>query len=412
MIDNLGHPLVKTSGEHAQLTTEQKKYFHDRCVNACQHSPSSWSCVAGCDVSMLTCFASSQDTDACQAKVLKQYEQKTEGKGAAKKEAKEEVEKENAEVKADEEFNNEAVDRPKSCANPGDGQTRVWYACVGKEFDQPSSDEAALGVETASMMCCTEEVNFECLCCMDFAQPLEFKRCGVASLKGAQKPKGSPGAMEVDGGLSDKEDAVLICTEERAVGRMPEKHGPAVLPMDCINREFTMAELRGNSSVPPGQAIFDERIQFLLQQGLPDSAIPTCKETVGGTCPSGTPKAGEQPNSADKDLIASLRKESLLSSAASVQQKKLEAGVGAGADGGEVKQNAKTGIQSDPEILIRSHALFQKRASLTKEDMQNILASDSGLDSTFSRRGGGGFLSTAGSFTLSSGGGNTSGGQF
>jgi len=406
----------EASSLHAQLTTEQKRYFHGRCVNACRHSPAWWSCVADCDVAMLTCFVTARDIDTCQAKVLKQEEQKNKEQGATK-----EVEKKTSAEETDKEFEKKAMDRPKSCANPGDGQTRVWYACVGKEFEQPTSDELALGVEVASTMCCTEEVSFECLCCMDFAQPLEFKRCGVASLNGAQKPKGSPGAMEVDGGVTDKEDAVIICTEERAVGRVATQHGAKVLPMDCINREFSMAELRGNSSVPPGQAIFDERIDFLLQQGLPASAIPTCSETVGGICPSGTPKAGDQPNSADKDLISSLRKESLLSSAISMQQKTLQA------DGGEARQDAESGIQSDPEILIRSHALFKKKAGLTQEEALNIPADSSESAGSFqmdfafsdgksflksSRRGGGGFLSTAGSFTLSSGDSSNVGSAF
>ena len=72
------------------------------------------------------------------------------------------------------------------CANAGDPNKRVWFACTGAALDEASGEERAMGAEVASNMKCTEEVSFECLCCTDFTKPLPFTRVGVINLKGAE----------------------------------------------------------------------------------------------------------------------------------------------------------------------------------------------------------------------------------
>lgn len=196
------------------------------------------------------------------------------------------------------------------CDNAGDPNKRVWFACTGAKFDEASGEERAMGVDVASEMKCTEEVSFECLCCIDFTKPLPFTRVSVISLKAAQIAKGQPGAMVDDEDGADAKDRVLICTHEKAVGRLVKSKGPVSLPTECIAREFSSAELYGTEvdsktkqSLLPGQVIFDERIQFLIRQGIPASGIPKCNEAMDGTCPTGTPKAGQEPNSAGDRML-------------------------------------------------------------------------------------------------------------
>ena len=114
---------------------------------------------------------------------------------------------------------------------------------------------------------------------------------------------------------ADAKDRVLICTHENAVGKLVKSKGPVSLPTECIERQFSLAELYGTEgdsktklSLLPGQVIFDERIQFLIRQGIPASGIPKCNEAVDGTCPTGTPKAGQEPNSAGDQMLKVLDK--------------------------------------------------------------------------------------------------------
>merc|ERR1719421_2509648 len=50
----------------------------------------------------------------------------------------------------------------------------------------------------------------------------------------------------------------------------------------------------GGAGVLPGQAVLDERIAYLMEQQLPASAIPVCREAVAA-CPSGAPPASAGP---------------------------------------------------------------------------------------------------------------------
>lgn len=199
------------------------------------------------------------------------------------------------------------------------GPKRVWYACMGKEFQAPTDDELAAGIVVGNQICCTQEVSFDCLCCMDFSAPLQYNRCGIMDLNAANQPAGSPLSMEDDAAvpyhpqmgqsMQAPGKVVTICTKDQAVGAIAgsESAGPVSLPVECIPRSFTPAELKGLSPDPmgqpltPGQIVLDERIKFLDQQGMPKEDIPTCVKhyaTMGGVCPALTPKAGLPPNSA------------------------------------------------------------------------------------------------------------------
>jgi hypothetical protein len=210
-----------------------------------------------------------------------------------------------------------------TCADPGDGSKRVWFICKGQKPPPPTDAEQMFGVKVATEMCCTEEASIDCLCCTDFAKPLDFKDCGTMQLDAAQKPPGSPGAMEQaaqDNSIVIEDSSiVVVCTMDRAMGRlkpdvslMQTKSTKIALPVQCIDRQFTPEELSGSGGKQPGQILFDERILFLSQQGLPNQAIPTCKDTVSGTCPIGTPKAGQEPNSAGEEALSKLNKTSFL----------------------------------------------------------------------------------------------------
>merc|ERR1719378_1801185 len=90
------------------------------------------------------------------------------------------------------------------------------------------------------------------------------------------------------------------------------------LPVQCIPREFTPGEIMGTQPdlktgqvLAPGQVILDERIDFLIQQGIPAPDIPTCVNTFQtaapggqGVCPAGSPRPGMPPNSAGQDALS------------------------------------------------------------------------------------------------------------
>lgn len=204
------------------------------------------------------------------------------------------------------------------CLHPGNGATRMWSICSGNRFTIPTQAEAAREVTVGSEMSCTQEVNLDCLCCMDFAKPLTYNRVGIMALSAAQKT-GSPGGMVSNmPSMSQSNDIVLVCSSERAIGYMAdqaEKGSSVSLPVQCIRHEFTPAELQGTealdatSAVPqPGEIVFDERIMFLSNHGgIPKADIPTCKTTVSGTCPTGTPKAQQKPNSAGQETLLKLQ---------------------------------------------------------------------------------------------------------
>merc|ERR1719389_1008940 len=76
---------------HVQLTAEQQKTMHWGCVNACKPSPVESKCVTACEAASYKCIDETgpnekpEDTEKCQADVLKLYE---ETKGVEKKEEK------------------------------------------------------------------------------------------------------------------------------------------------------------------------------------------------------------------------------------------------------------------------------------------------------------------------------------
>jgi len=199
-----------------------------------------------------------------------------------------------------------------TCNKLGDPNARVWFFCHGKPPALPTMNESAheqlLGTKLAFEMDCTEEIDFACLCCTDFSRPLEYKRHGVnINLDAVQRPLGALGAMTFDDPTDP--DAVIICTEDRAAELQTAQMttGAFTIPATCISRVFTIAELAGSGPLSAGQVVFDERVAFLIQQGIPGNRVPTCVQTVPGTCPEGTPKSGSMPNSADQNLIASLQ---------------------------------------------------------------------------------------------------------
>lgn len=210
---------------------------------------------------------------------------------------------------------------PGTC--PGAGLSRVWYMCVGPEFDTATAAEYASGIEVGNQMCCTPEYDFECLCCLDFKM-LPFTRCGDMTLDAANEPPGSPIALTDDAAMpmipaapaAPPPQIVTVCTKDAPVGAIADGQqtdgAPVTLPVNCIAREFTVAEISGGMNdaqtgmpLAPGQTVLDERINFLVAQGIPATDIPTCKAEIP-SCPVGTPKAGQPPNSAGQDALNSI----------------------------------------------------------------------------------------------------------
>jgi len=195
---------------------------------------------------------------------------------------------------------------------------RHWYICSGSEFEEPTDEEKAIGIETANHMCCTRELTFTDLCCMDFDQihmyqtpnsgaPYDDAFCVDLALDAAQLPAGAPGAM-----IDDLVDAhaqgqiQTICTSEVPAVEILEGEGggDAQIPNQaCSLEEFSDEDMAAGA----GATMLDFRIMYLEKQGLPGSAIPVCwqhmKKIGMATCPNGNP-----PNSASDVVLERIGK--------------------------------------------------------------------------------------------------------
>jgi len=281
---------------------------------------------------------------------------------------------------------------PAAQTCPGDGSKRVWYACTGQEFRAPTAAETTSGVTVANQVCCTAEFDFECLCCLDFSVPLQrcapgqegsfcLSRCGAMDLDAANEPPGSPLSMEDDAQVPIPHHAgygaaaqappgqvVVVCSKETAVGALAAQQSgntPVQLPLECIPREFTPGEIQGTQpdletgvGIAPGQAILDERIDFLIQNGIPAADVPTCTKTYeakGGMCPADTPKGrtlDTAPNSAGADAL------SRVGYVATEQE----------------QEAAVPFLQKKDKMVRRSRGrTFPDLADMTKEEVEKIL---------------------------------------
>merc|ERR1719399_1800357 len=247
------------------------------------------------------------------------------------------------------------------------------------QFPTATAAQYASGIEVGNQMCCTPEYDFECLCCLDFKM-LPFTRCGDMTLDAANEPAGSPIALADDAQMpmapvapaAPPPQIVTVCTKDAPVGAIAEGQqgdgAPVTLPVNCIAREFTVAEIAGGQNdvqtgmmLGPGQAVLDERIAFLVAQGIPATDIPTCKAEVP-TCPVGTPKAltgDPTPNSAGQDALNS---------------------IGAGAYVGENPQKQAVQLVEEEQVLEQQKDVkrsrgrtFEDLAKMTTADVEKIL---------------------------------------
>lgn len=170
---------------------------------------------------------------------------------------------------------------------------RVWTICKGKQFRPPTPAEEANEVQSANEICCTPEIEFEHLCCLDYTNIVGYmSRCGVMELAAAQHSDAAGAVLMQDDAKQPAEEIITVCTSESPVGTISEQAGgSAILPTNCVKREFRISEVTGQEpGLAPGQVVLDQRIAYLMEQQVPAGAIPICVETVT-SCPSGIPVA-------------------------------------------------------------------------------------------------------------------------
>jgi len=172
--------------------------------------------------------------------------------------------------------------------------SRVWFVCEGAPFAPRSAEEELNGVRRVNTMRCTAEMTSEELCCAPWATGLSFPRAPAGvNLDAAQVPPSSMLWMKPSGTMSS--DIAIVCTADS--GSSEDQVG-VELPMQCASREFSLAELRGDWHLAPGQAVQDLRIEYLAQQGVPADRIPTCAEIA--ECPGGGAPATPGPEVMDE----------------------------------------------------------------------------------------------------------------
>jgi len=170
---------------------------------------------------------------------------------------------------------------------------RVWTICKGKQFRPPTPAEEANEVQSANDICCTPEIEFEHLCCLDYTNIVGYmSRCGVMELAAAQHSDAAGAVLMQDDAKQPAEEIITVCTSESPVGTISEQAGgSAILPTNCVKREFRISEVTGQEpGLAPGQVVLDQRIAYLMEQQVPAGAIPICVETVT-SCPGGVPVA-------------------------------------------------------------------------------------------------------------------------
>lgn len=149
------------------------------------------------------------------------------------------------------------------------------------------------GVSRVNVMDCTAEMTLEDLCCAPWAskEDLEFPREHVGvMLEAAQAPPGGALAMVNDEAADPSAEIMIFCTQPTEAGTIAEEEGAtaAQISSECFSRMFSVDEVMGVGPGTPGQLLLEERQAYLVAQGVPQSAVPTCAATVS-TCPSGNP---------------------------------------------------------------------------------------------------------------------------
>jgi len=171
------------------------------------------------------------------------------------------------------------------------GPTRVWYVCRGPQFVPRTEAETLSGVSRVNVMDCTAEMALEDLCCAPWATDVEFprKHVGVV-LEAAQEAPGSALAMINDEAADTSAEIMIFCTQPTEAGTIALEEGAAAaqIATECFSRMFSVAEIQGVGPGTPGQLLLEQRQAYLIAQGVPAAAVPTCSATVE-KCPNGNP---------------------------------------------------------------------------------------------------------------------------
>jgi len=184
---------------------------------------------------------------------------------------------------------------------------RVWYLCSGDQFRAPTPEEEANEVQSANGMTCTPEYTFQQLCCLDYPNIMtQMTRTGVMELAAAQHSDPQGHVLMQDDATQANLKILTLCGAGSPVGTVAQgAGGSAILPAECVKRMFTVPEITTElNGVKPGTLVLNERIQYLMDQQLPPSAIPICTEEVS-MCPAtvGMPN-GYPPASAGPEYLA------------------------------------------------------------------------------------------------------------
>jgi len=260
---------------------------------------------------------------------------------------------------------------------------RHWYTCVGDQFARPTDEERLAGVQVGSNVCCTRQMTFQELCCMDFTKltdyvqegnspPFAHANCGMLNVAAAQMPPGDAGAIADNAAAVPGAPVAMVCTTQMASAEIAARGSGGAVSLDaqdCIPVEFAVADLTGTE----GQLLLDKRIDYLQAQGLPGNAIPTCNAQVascpptsgrGLHCASTTPPTAPcPPNSASAAKLASIGQPMSLAEEARIEDEEAAAPVN------------QVGADDHPET--RSYmATLGQLALMSEEDVRNELGTE------------------------------------
>lgn len=208
------------------------------------------------------------------------------------------------------------TDKTATCGsfNAAPAHGRVWTLCEGKQFRSPTHEQKIAGVKASNKMKCTAELSFEQLCCLDFANVETAMTVQGGMMLDLAQVEDDSGALLgntttallsslfVDDArkLGESAPQITLCSTKEPTPTDPNETAVQA-PVDCVAREFTVDEIRNAANVSAaagGNVVLNARIDFLMKQGLPDSAIPLCTETVQ-VCPC----SGKPPSTAGQAYL-------------------------------------------------------------------------------------------------------------
>jgi len=155
---------------------------------------------------------------------------------------------------------------------------QVWQLCRGQVAQAPSQQAKAAGMKSVNMMRCTKQMSFKELCCAPWMTALKYEFTAALELDSDQDSHKSAALMQEESNRT----RIKVLTQAVPGMELAPPGSGAVIPTECIQKDFTEDELKGNTSYKghkwmPGEIVLAARALYFMNKEIPRDAIPSCK---------------------------------------------------------------------------------------------------------------------------------------